>query len=162
MKKLFLTSVLFLSVLISFAQSSTQPEYTKIVLQNDSIIKADLLFSSTDYYYFRIFYGSQIKGNQQIFRIPTSQVKNCDNKKFKGELNLGNEFLKFSNQAQTGIALSILGSAGMIILPIAVVSTIAFIPGGVITFIGFIVWADSYSHTKKIGVIMSAKDYPLH
>ena len=162
MKKLFLASILFLSVSLSFSQTSTQLEYTKIVLQNDSIVKADLLFSTTDYYYFRSYYTNGEKGNQQIFRIPTSQVKSCEGKKFKGKMSISNEFLKFSSQAQTGIVLSLLGTAAMVIVPIAVVSTLAVVPGGAIAVIGFIVWADSYSHTKKIGVMMEAQDYPLH
>ena len=164
MKKLLLTSVLFLSALVSFSQppiTQSQPEYTVIVLQNDSIIKADLLFSTTEYYYFRSYDQFVKKSEKTIFKIPTSQVKSCEGKKFKGELNIGNEFIKFSSQAQTGIILELLGTAAMIVVPIAVVSTVAIVPGGAIALIGFIVWADSYSHTKKVGVMMIAKDYPF-
>ena len=160
MKKLFLTSTLFLSALFAFAQPSaqpTKPEYTKIVLNNDSIIQADLFFSTTEYYYFKR-YGYT---DENIYRVATSQVKSCDHNKNKGELNIGFEFIKFSKQAQAGIILSLIGTATMIVLPIVAVATVAAIPGGAIALIGFIVWADSYSHTKKIGIIMSAKDYSL-
>lgn len=57
--------------------------------------------------------------------------------------------------------ISFLGTAGMIALPLAISSPYVFIPGGVIGIVGYFIWVNSYSHTKKIGIIMSAKDYPL-
>ena len=159
MKQLILTFSLLLFSIYSYSQepNSTESEHTNIFLKNSTIINVDMIFSTDEYYYF-----NKVDDKEKlIYRIPTSEVDNCSDKKYIGNTIVGNEFIKFSKQAQRGMLISFLGTAGMIALPLAISSPYVFIPGGVIGIVGYFIWVNSYSHTKKIGIIMSAKDFPL-
>jgi len=120
-----------------------------------------ILFKSDSDLYFQLFeideQGYQKASN--YYKIPLSAINGNIDCKVINSTKFGNYLLKFVKQSQTGITLSILGTAGSVLLPFVANNAAVLIVPPIISLTGFIVWASSYSHLKKYGIIDSAIDY---
>ena len=111
-----------------------------------------ILFKTDSDLYFRT-------GDVKYYKLPLSAIDGNVDCQVINSTKFGNYLLKFVKQSQTGITLSIIGTTGSILLPFIANNAAVLIVPPIISLTGFIVWASSYSHLKKYGIIDSAIEY---
>ena len=163
-KKIVLLTILSFCSIFSFAQNTINVVYkeNEIKLKDNSLVYPEqILFKTDSDLYFQLFeideQGYQKANN--YYKIPLSTIDGNIDCEVINSTKFGNYLLKYVKQSQIGITLSILGSTGSVILPFVVNKVAILIVPPVISLTGFIVWASSYSHLKKYGIIDSAIEY---
>jgi hypothetical protein len=138
---------------MSSNQASSDVIDSGLRLKDNSVLYPEkILFKTNSDLYFEI-------GDDKYYKLPlTFVVGNVDCQKLNSS-KFSNYLLKFVKQSQTGITLSILGTTGSVLLPFVVKNVAVLVIPPVISLTGFIVWASSYSHLKKYGIIESAIEY---
>jgi hypothetical protein len=154
-KKIVLLTIVSFCSIFSFAQNTTNVVYKETVIKlkdNSLVYPEEILFKTDSDLYF-------MYGDDKYYKLALTSIDGNVECKELNSSKFSNYLLKFVKQSQTGITLSILGTAGSVLLPFVVNNvSVLFIPP-VISLTGFIVWASSYSHLKKYGIIESAIEY---
>ena len=157
-----------LTIFISFS-SFTQYNFVQddksvsVVTLKDStkIYLSQILFKTDSDLYFELDIINEegyIKGSN-YYKIPLSAIVGSIDCKVINSSKFGFYLLKYVKQSQVGITVSILGSAGSVLLPFIANNVAVLIVPPIISLTGFIIWASSYSHLKKYAIIDSAIDY---
>jgi hypothetical protein len=154
-KKIILLTIVSFCSIFSFAQNTNNETNGESVIKlkdNSLVYPEKILFKSDSDLYFLI-------GDDKYYKLPLSSIDGNIDCKVINSTKFGPYLLKYVKQSQTGITLSILGSTGSVILPFVVNNVAILIVPPIISLTGFIVWASSYSHLKKYGIIDSAIEY---
>ena len=156
MKTFFAVLIIFISS-FSFSQSTFVEDAKSIVTLKDStqIFLYQVLFKSeTDLYF--------LYGDDKYYKLPLNILQGEVECKTMKSTKFSHYLLNFVKQSQTGITLSIIGSAGSVLLPFIAKNVVVLIVPPVISLTGFIIWASSYSHLKKYAIIDSAIEFKLN
>ena len=154
MKLSLLLFALFLQLQL-MAQNSASENYNETVIKlkdNSLVYPEEILFKTDSDLYFLFV-------DDKYYKLPLTSIDGNIDCKVLNSTKFGSFLLKYVKQSQIGITLSILGSTGSVILPFIVNNVAILVMPPVIGLTGFIIWASSYSHLKKYGIIDSAIDY---
>lgn len=154
-KIVLLTIVSFCSI-FGFAQNAVFDNNGEkvILLKDNSLINPGIILFKTD----SNLYFSPLT-DDKFYKIALTLIDGYVDCQELNSSKFGSFLLKYVKQSQTGITLSILGTAGSVLLPFVVNNIAVLVIPPVISLTGFIIWASSYSHLKKYGIIESAIEY---
>jgi hypothetical protein len=153
MKKLILT----FSIILVVCVCSAQDEFDVITFNSGKTARADIYFINDSVLYFR-----EVEGAKQFYKVKQRDIKTMSIDPVflrKHKTSVGAELFRFSKQAQSGIFLSLAGSAAIVALPLVIGGTVSILPGAAMSLVGYIIWANSYAHTKRAGVMLAAEWY---
>lgn len=155
-KQILILSVFSFCSMFCFAQNAVFDNNGEkvILLKDNSLINPGIILFKTDSnLYFSPF------TDDNFYKIALTLIDgNVDCEELNSS-KFSSYLLKFVKQSQAGITLSILGTAGSVLMPFVVNNVAILVVPPVISLTGFIIWATSYSHLKKYGIIESAIEY---